>query len=396
MLDTSVLDSERAQALARSFEIAFGVAPEGVWAAPGRVNLIGEHTDYNAGFALPLALRERTWIALRRRPDGHVRLRSGQADAAELEFEEIAPGRVPGWAAYVAGSAWAAREAGARATGFEALVDSDVPIGAGLSSSAALSCATVLGLAELWGFEASRVDLARLAQRAETEIAGTPCGLMDQLTSLCAREGRALAIDFQTLKLEPLELPLAAAGLALLIIDTRQPHALVEGAYRARRESCARAAELLGVASLRQATLGALAAAGARLGAEATRRARHVITENERVLAAVSLLRAAARDGHSELLRELGPLLHASHASLRDDFEVSVPALDVASASAEKAGALGARLVGGGFGGSVLALVPSARVPAVSEAVNAAFLAQGWEAPRLLTAEAGAGAGRVL
>jgi galactokinase len=346
--------------------------------------------------ARALALEERTWVAVRPTPDGHIRLRSQQAAAAELELDEIAPARVQGWAAYVAGAAWAARAAGARASGFELLVDSDVPIGAGLSSSAALSCATVLALAELWGFEASRVDLARLAQRAETEIAGTPCGLMDQLTSLCAQPGCALAIDFQTLEIEPLQLPLASAELTLLVIDTRQPHALVEGAYRARRESCARAAELLGVESLREATLGGLAKAEARLGPEATRRARHVISENERVRAAISLLRAAARDGQSERLRELGPLLQRSHASLRDDFEVSVPALDVASASAEGAGALGARLVGGGFGGSVLALVPTLRVPAVSEAVTAAFLAEGWGAPRLLTAEAGAGAARVL
>jgi galactokinase len=390
----------RARELARRFEAKLGVAPEGVWAAPGRVNLIGEHTDYNEGFALPLGIEQRALVAVRRRNDPELRLESLQTGSTRVTLSELKPGQLSGWAAYVAGSAWAAIEDGARGTGLDLLLDSDVPIGAGLSSSAAVECASLVALAELWGFSRSKVQLARLAQRAEIEVAGVPCGLMDQLTSMCAEPRHALRLDFRSFSVEPLALPLEAAGLELLVIDTRSPHQLADGDYAERRRSCQEAARILGVTALRDATPELLADAGARLDATLQKRARHVITEDARVLAAVAVLReaggqAAPGQADSPLCR-LGPILSASHASLRDDFQVSVPRLDVAAAAAEGAGALGARMIGGGFGGSVLALVRGAEFDAVCHAVMQAFAAQAWAEPRLFHALAGAGAGRLL
>lgn len=386
----------RAQALVHHFRALFGAEPEGVWAAPGRVNLIGEHTDYNAGFALPLGIEQCALVSIRRRADDVIRLASTAAGRTELVLADAVPGRVTGWAAYVAGVAWAAREAGARASGFDLVLDSDVPMGAGLSSSAAVECATALGLCELWGAPLERLELARLAQRTEVEVAGVPCGLMDQLASCYAEPGCALFVDFQSLEVEVLALPLDAAGLDLLVIDTRAPHQLADGAYAERRRTCERAAAALGLASLREATLPQLEASSALLGALELKRARHVVSENARVLAAVSALRSVADTAPGAALGRLGPLLSASHASLREDFEVTVPHLDVAAAAAEAAGALGARMVGGGFGGSVLALVAQGQLRAVSEAVCAAYAACGWAEPQLLHVSAGAGARRVL
>lgn len=385
--------SRRAERLRRTFQSEFGGVPEGVWAAPGRVNLIGEHTDYNDGLALPMGIAQRAVVAVRRRADSTLRLISLQADRQELELEQALPGRVSGWAAYVAGSVWAIIADGARGTGLDVLLDSDVPMGAGLSSSAAVECASVLALSDLWGHARPRVELARLAQRAEVEVAGVPCGLMDQLTSMCARAGHALSVDFRSLEIEPVPLPLDSAGLALLVIDTRAPHELAEGAYAERRRHCHAAARALGVSSLREASLAALE----RLAAEPLeqRRARHVISENQRVEQSLAILRGAAAKGSAARLAELGPLLSASHASLRDDFEVTVPQLDVAAEVAENAGALGARMVGGGFGGSVLALVKADATDRVALAVKQAYAARRWEEPRCFTAAAGDGAARL-
>jgi galactokinase len=394
----STASEPRIEGLKQAFLAEFGAAPEGVWGAPGRVNLIGEHTDYNDGLALPLGIERRALVAVRRREDGIVKLASAQVTSPDgrqaLRSMELGPGRVSGWAMYVAGSAWAALEDGARGGGFELLLDSDVPMGAGLSSSAAVECATLVALADLWGFERSPLDLARLAQRAEVEVAGVPCGLMDQMASMFARPGHALSIDFRTLAVEPVPLPLDAQGLALLVIDTRAPHQLAEGAYAERRRSCQAAARALGLSSLRDATLDSLAELDPT--SVSARRARHVISENERVRQSLALLRAAS-DGPREAaaLARLGPLLHASHASLRDDFEVSVPRLDVAAEVAERSGALGARMVGGGFGGSVLALVRADELTRISEAIAAAYADEGWEAPRAFPVVPGQGAARL-
>jgi galactokinase len=382
----------RSQRLWQAFHAELGAAPEGVWAAPGRVNLIGEHTDYNEGLALPMGIAQSALVAVRRRADSKLRLVSLQADRRELELARAAPGGVSGWAAYVAGAAWAIIADGARGTGLDLLLDSDVPMGAGLSSSAAVECASLLALSDLWGHARSRVELARLAQRAEVEVAGVPCGLMDQLTSMCARAEHALSVDFRSLAIEPVPLPLAAAGLALLVIDTRAPHQLAEGAYAERRRHCRDAAQALGLPSLRDATPSALARLDDRPLEQ--RRARHVVSENERVEQSLAILRGAAA-GATERLAALGPLLSASHASLRDDFEVTVPHLDVAADSAVRAGALGARMVGGGFGGSVLALVAEDHRDAVTRAVGAAYATRGWEPPRCFTALPGPGAARI-
>jgi galactokinase len=387
----------RARRLAQDFEAEWGAPPEGVWAAPGRVNLIGEHTDYNDGFALPFGIEQRAVVAVRRRSTSELRLVSKQAGREQLKLADVAPGRVSGWAAYVAGAAWAAIEDGALGTGLDVMLDSDVPMGAGLSSSAAVECASLVAMAELWGFSRDQLGFAKLAQRAETQIAGVPCGLMDQLTSVCARPAHALRLDFRTFGVEPLPLPLDAAALDLMVIDTRAPHRLADGEYADRRRACQRAAEALGVPALRDADLPMLDAARSRLGDEHHRRARHVVSENLRVLEAVRILRdAAASSGHATALERLGPLLSASHASLRLDFEVSVPRLDVAAEIAEEAGALGARMIGGGFGGSVLALVRRADFTRVSLAVDAAFTERSWEAPRRFRALPGEGAGRLL
>jgi galactokinase len=387
----------RVEGLKRAFLAEFGAAPQGVWGAPGRVNLIGEHTDYNDGFALPLGIEQRALVAARRRDDASVRLASAQVTSPEgrqvLRCSELGPGHVSGWAMYVAGSAWAALEDGARGSGFDLLLDSDVPMGAGLSSSAAVECATLVALADLWGFARSPLELARLAQRAEVEVAGVPCGLMDQMASMFARPGHALSIDFRSLAVEAVPLPLDAAGLALLVLDTRAPHQLAEGAYAERRRSCQEAARALEVGSLRDATLESLARLDPR--SVSARRARHVISENERVRRSLELLRAASGPRQAASVAQLGPLLSASHASLRDDFEVSVPRLDVAAAVAERAGALGARMVGGGFGGCVLALVQSGDVPRVSDAVAAAYAVEGWELPRAFPVVPGQGAARL-
>jgi len=388
----------RARALADRFQAELGQAPEGAWAAPGRVNLIGEHTDYNEGLALPLGIRQHVLVLARRRSDQRLRLLSLASGRRELTLGELAPGQVSGWAAYVAGAAWAAIEDGASATGLDLLIDSDVPMGAGLSSSAALECASLLAMSDLWEHRRSPLELARLAQRAEIEVVGMPCGLMDQLASMCAREGHALAVDFRSLAIEPVPLPLAGAGLRLLVIDTRSPHQLIEGGYAERRATCFAAARALGLDSLRDADPSALArlasASAERASPLLLQRARHVISENERVAQSLTLLRAAATE--TARLAELGALLSASHASLRDDFEVTVPRLDVAAEAAEAAGALGARMVGGGFGGSVLALVPAEGIAAISHAVTAAYQARSWQLPRCFEALPGDGARRVL
>ncbi len=387
----------RAERLAKAFAEELGVAPEGIWAAPGRVNLIGEHTDYNLGFALPFAIEQRALVALRRRSDEQIVLRSLQCDRQVSTLSRVAAGQISGWASYVAGAAWAVLGAGARGTGLDVWLDSDVPMGAGLSSSAAVSCASVLALAESWGLRLDRVALAKLAQKAETEIAGVPCGLLDQLTSFCAQPDRALCVDFENLSLEELPLPLEASGLEVVVIDTRAPHQLRDGHYAARRHTCERAAQALGKASLREASLGELLERWPRAQSEEFRRARHVITENARVRSAAALLRASVTEpGGARQLRKLGPLLSASHASLRDDYEVTVPHLDVAAASAERSGALGARMIGGGFGGSVLALCEGSGVQAVIETVEVAFLARNWAKPHTFGARPRAGATRLI
>jgi galactokinase len=379
----------RALALSRAFLEWAGQLPAGVWAAPGRLNLIGEHTDYSEGYVLPFGIDRYAYVAARPRSDGQLRLWSLQLGQLELPLGGVRSGKLEGWGAYVAGALWMAADAGAGFSGMDLLLDSDVPLGAGLSSSAAVTCASVLAAADIAGLRGDRVELALLARRAEVEVAGVPCGVMDQLASMCAEPERALLIDCRSIDVKPVAMKLAPAGLSLLVIDTKAPHRLVDGEYAERRRSCEDAARALGVRALRDVSPSALEDARTLLAPQLFGRARHVVNENARVLAAVQALGAGR-------FAELGTLISASHASLRDDFEVSVPELDVAQTSAEHAGALGARLVGGGFGGSVLALVESGHQQAVADAVSAAFAEHGFASPECFCPSSSRGAHRVL
>ncbi|QFZ18164.1 galactokinase [Saccharothrix syringae] len=360
------------------------MARDGVFEALGRINLIGEHTDYNDGFVLPVALPHSVRVTASRRDDGVLRVASKQAaGVTEVRVTDLAPGAVTGWAAYAAGVVWALRAAGHPVGGFDLLVDGNVPRGAGLSSSAALESAVALAVTELSGVALDRRELARVARRAENDFVGVPCGVMDQSASLLAWERHALLLDTRTLAVEHIPFDPAAAGLALLVVDTRAPHRLVDGEYAARRRDCHRAAELLGVAALRD-----LVGEHWDLPEKLERRVRHVVGENARVLAVADLLRAGR-------LREVGPLLTASHESLRDDYEVTVPELDVAVDALLHEGALGARMTGGGFGGCVIALVEQDAVDAAAAAVRSAFAGNGFTAPECWTATAAGGAHRV-
>jgi galactokinase len=360
------------------FETTFAGAPEGLWSAPGRLNLIGEHTDYNDGFALPFAIPQRTAVAADPRSDGRLVVvsaeRPGLVDTASAG---LAPGTVSDWSAYPLGVLWALRQASGEEVlggGLSLAIASDVPPGAGLSSSAALESATALAINDLAGLRLNRHQLAAAGRLAENRMVGAPTGILDQLASLLSRPDAALLLDCRDGETTPVDLGLAAAGLAVLVVDSGVQHRLADGGYAQRRAQCEAAAEVLGVRSLRDATLAGLEAARERLGDVLYRRARHVITENARVLSTVRLV------GQGEP-RELGPLITASHVSLRDDFEVSVPELDAIVEAALGAGALGARLVGGGFGGSALTLVPRERTDDVAAAVARTFAARGAAAP---------------
>ena len=369
------------------FGSRFGGTADGVWFAPGRANLMGEHTDYNEGFVLPFALGQGIVAAAARRSDRRLALCSAQAGAVEVALDGLAPGRLTGWAAYPAGVAWALAAAGYEVPGACIAIDSDLPAGAGLSSSAALECATALALAGLAGLAVGRRELAAIARRAENEFAGVPSGIMDQFASLLGRRGHALLLDCRSL--EASQVP-AAAGTRLLLINTRAGHELTAGQYGRRRAECERAARLLGVPSLRYVTdLGAL---GRLTDPVLRRRARHVVTDDQRVLDVVALLRSA---GDGDVYPEIGRLLTRAHVSLRDDFEVSWPEADVAVDAALAAGALGARMIGGGFGGSVLALVRDDAADPVRAAVAGAFARRCWTAPEFLPAAPSAGARRL-
>jgi galactokinase len=380
--------------LAAAFRERFGTEPEGVWAAPGRVNVIGEHTDYNGGFVLPVALPHTTRAALARRGDGRLALASLQhpGEDADLALADLRPGTPSGWGGYVAGVVSGLGEAVGAAGGLSVLVDGDVPAGAGLSSSAALSCSVALGLRDLLGLELSREDLVDVARRAENDYVGAPTGILDQSASLLCRAGSALFLDTRDRSTEHVPLDLAAAGLALLVVDTGQTHTHADGGYGDRRRECEEAAARLGVRLLREVGgVDRLAALedGSDEGRVLLRRARHVVTENARVLELVGLLRTGTDP------REIGPVLTAGHRSLRDDFEISTPLLDATVEAALAAGAHGARMVGGGFGGSAIALVDADAEERVIEAVAARFAEEGQPRPRAFSAVPSDGARRL-
>ncbi|MGV9417036.1 galactokinase [Streptomyces sp. NPDC003674] len=374
------------------FTELYGAAPEGVWAAPGRVNLIGEHTDYNDGFVMPFALPHQTTAAVSRRTDGVLRLHSADigGEAVELALDALAPQSDKEWTAYPAGVVWALREAGHPVTGADVHLASTVPTGAGLSSSAALEVVVALALNHLYGLGLQRWQLARLCQRAENVYVGAPTGIMDQTASACCEPGHALFLDTRDLSQRQIPFDLAAEGLRLLVVDTQVKHAHSGGEYGKRRAGCEKGAALLGVDTLRDIPYAGLDAALARLGddEEVVRLVRHVVTEDERVERTVALL-------HSGETRAIGPVLTEGHASLRDDFRISCPELDLVVDTALTAGALGARMTGGGFGGSAIVLAEAADVDTVTKAVREAFAAAGFTAPRVFEAVPSPGARRL-
>ncbi len=377
--------------VATGFESRFGQAPTGLWSAPGRVNLIGEHTDYNDGFVFPFAIDRRTVVALGLRTDRLLRVASSFAEeTVELSLDDLTPENLAGWSAYPLGVAWALGQFGADLSvvpGFEVFIDSEVPIGAGLSSSAAIESAVAVALNDVWELGLELPVLARVGQLAENRAVGAPTGIMDQSASLLGLADAAVFLDCRSLDAELIPLGFDAAGLELLIIDTRVSHAHSTGGYASRRASCENGARLMGVSSLRDLDVDDLGRAEELLDDETFRRVRHVITENQRVLDTVRTLRESGPTA-------IGALLDASHVSMRDDFEISVPELDLAVEVARASGAIGARMTGGGFGGAAIALTPHALVPVVSAAVTAAFAARGFGTPDLFVVRAADGAAR--
>lgn len=377
--------------VAEGFARIHGRAPLGVWSAPGRVNLIGEHTDYNDGFVLPFAINRRTVVALAARDDGMVRVASAFADElAEIPLSELAPDRLRDWSAYPLGVAWALGEFGAdlgAVPGLDLYVESTVPVGAGLSSSAAIESAVAVALNEVWQLGLDRSTLARVGQLAENRAVGAPTGIMDQSASLLGREDQAVFLDCRSLTSELVELGFADAGLELLIMDTGVSHAHATGGYSARRASCEAGAAAMGVESLRDLGIDDLPRARQTLDEETFRRVRHVVTENQRVLDTVAALKSGGP-------LAIGDLLDASHVSMRDDFEISIPELDLAVETAQANGAVGARMTGGGFGGAAIALVPSEGISRIQVAVDGAFAEHGFAQPTMFTVTASDGARR--
>ena len=365
-----------------------GSAPEGIWFAPGRVNLIGEHTDYNDGFVLPFALEQRALVAAGSRSDDLIVMRAIDLDETiRMPISDLAPGR-GGWSAYPAGVLWALREAGHRIGPITLVLSSNVPLGAGLSSSAAIECAVMAAACDLFELDISPIERAKLSQRAENEYVGAPTGLLDQAAStLCQRE-TGLFLDCRTLEATLVPLPLSSKGFEILVLDTHTPHSHVDGEYGERRATCEEAARLLQLPALRD--IDDLEAALAKLPDERMRRrVRHVVTENERARLAFTL----ALQGH---LEELPGLLDASHASMRDDYEITVPTVDLAVTAAKAAGALGARMTGGGFGGCIIAWCRSGDGGSIGEAVERAFAEAEFTAPTWFVAHPSEGAGRLI
>ena len=374
-------------ALSTNFESLYGHKPQVISEAPGRVNLIGEHIDYSDGFVLPFAIADRTHAALAKRSDGLVRIASNQRknELFTIDAADVKPGSAGEWEKYVLGVIWALKID----SGLDILIDGTVPTGAGLSSSAALECSVAVALNLLFELNISLADLARATQRAENEYVGMPCGIMDQSVSLMAQAGAALLLDCRDLSTQSIPFNVVDHGLELLIIDTQAHHALIDGGYAERRASCESAVAKLGVRSMRELTLDALDAAQDKLTPVEFMRARHAVTEIARVHNAVVALKASD-------FAELGLLLNGSHNSLRDDYTVSCPELDLAVHTSLAAGALGARMVGGGFGGSAIALIQVSDLKKTRTAITDAFISKGFKKPRFFTSLPSQGASAQL
>jgi galactokinase len=354
----------------------FGEEPDLVAAAPGRVNLIGEHIDYSEGFVLPFAIKDRTLVAARKRDDSTVRIASAQrrSKIVTVDISEVRPGLKGEWERYALGVLWSM---GVK-SGVDLLIDGHVPLGAGLSSSAALECSVATAMNHLFDMGFNLEELARLTQKAENQYVGVPCGIMDQSVSLMASRGFALLLDCRDLSTRNIPFDVASHGLELLIIDTQAHHALTDGGYAERRASCEAVAAKLSVKSMRELTMAQLDSARATLSETEYIRARHAITEMKRVLDCVDAL------GSGDFVK-VGQLINDSHRSLRDDYTVSCPELDTAVEASLAAGALGSRMVGGGFGGSAIALIEAAKTSQTISAIEKAFADKKFKAPRFFT-----------
>ena len=355
-----------------SFESVFGAKPDVIAAAPGRINLIGEHIDYSDGFVLPFAISNRTTVSIKKREDRLIRLASAQRQSSIFEtiVDDLKPGEEGKWERYPLGVIWALGVD----SGLDIYVDGKVPLGAGLSSSAALECSVAFALNHLFNLNLTLKELAKLTQKAENDFVGMPCGIMDQSISLMGKSGFALLLDCRDLSTKLVPIDLAASGLELLIIDTQAHHSLVDGGYAERRANCESAAAKLGK-TMRELNLNELESNKDKLSEVEYRRSRHAVTEIARVLDCVKAL-------ESKNFNEVGQLLNASHKSLRDDYNVSCPELDLAVDTAIKSGALGARMVGGGFGGSAIALLKRGDFESAKLAISKAFALNGFKSPR--------------
>ena len=357
----------------KKFLETFGAEPDLVAAAPGRVNLIGEHIDYSDGFVLPFAIKDRTLVAARKRNDSTVRIASAQRrnKIVTVDINQVKPGLKGEWERYALGVLWAM---GIK-EGVDLLIDGNVPLGAGLSSSAALECSVATAMNHLFDLGFNLEELARLTQKAENQYVGVPCGIMDQSVSLMATQGSALLLDCRDLSTKNISFDVASNGLELLIIDTQAHHALTDGGYAERRASCESVVVKLGITSLRELSMEQLENSRALLTETEFVRARHAVTEMKRVLECVDAL------SNSDF-EKVGHLINQSHTSLRDDYTVSCPELDTAVEAALSAGALGARMVGGGFGGSAIALIQASKTKETIKLIEKAFSNKGFKAPR--------------
>jgi galactokinase len=383
-------ESTAAEDLAARFTREFGGVPTGTWQAPGRVNLIGEHTDYNEGYVLPFAIDRTARVAVAARADKTVRLLStyGDQGVVTTSLDSLEPGSAKGWTKYPLGVMWALRQRGIDVPGVDLLLDSNVPLGAGLSSSHAIECAVITAMNELTGAGLQAEDMVLATQQAENDFVGAPTGIMDQSASLRGSKGHAVFLDCRDQHVSLVPFETEPADLVMLVIDTKVSHSHADGGYASRRASCELGAEVLGVTALRDVQVGDLEEAAGLLDEVTFRRVRHVVTENDRVLQTVELL---AAEGPASI----GALLDASHASMRDDFEISCPELDLAVEASRSNGAIGARMTGGGVGGAAIALTPVGSEQKVRDAVVKAFAGAGFTAPDIFTVTPAAGAMRI-
>ena len=369
--------------LASKFQEVFGIRPDIIASAPGRVNLIGEHVDFLDGFVLPFAISDATTVAIAKNSSNKIRCASIQKKGAvsTIDCANIAPKSGEAWTRYPIGVLWSL----GIETGIDILVDGQVPLGAGLSSSAALECAVATAINELFNLGLTLPELARAAQRAENIYVGMPCGIMDQSVSLMATEGNALLLDTRDLSIEQIPFNIAPLGLELLVIDTQVHHALVDGGYAERRASCEKAIADLDITSLRDISISEFVARKPELDEKTYLRAFHGVTEMKRVLDAVTLLKAGDFVGFGEIVT-------AAHISLRDNYTVSCPELNLAVDTALKFGALGSRMIGGGFGGSAIALIKAKDSELIKSEIKSGFMKARFKSPRFFSALPSAGA----